>query len=307
MNVRHPLLDPVVVAIVEREATLDRRAPWRFERFVDLNDRASHPCGTFHGTGRSVFAKASTIGELTTEREGLALLTRLAGVRTPASVADGVVALPDGTGLLLLEALTERAPHESTVDDWRAVGHALAAVHAVRGTQFGHTTNGWFGPLPQDNRPTASDTWAAFYAERRLEPNLRAAVDSGHLPAALAAATTRLIDRLPACGGPEPEPTLLHGDAQQNNIVITPDGPVLIDASPYFGHPEIDLAMVDIFEPAPDELFAGYRERAAIDDGFFGRRELWRVFAYLAVIAVDGAHPFGRSFVPRLAAALADR
>jgi fructosamine-3-kinase len=102
-----------------------------------------------------------------------------------------------------------------------------------------------------------------------------------------------------------PEPTLLHGDAQQNNIVITAGGPVLIDASPYFGHPEIDLAMVDIFEPVPDALFAGYRERATIDDGFDGRRELWRVFAYLAVIALDGANPFGRSFVPRLAGALA--
>lgn len=148
-------------------------------------------------------------------------------------------------------------------------------------------------------------TWAAFYAERRVEPNLRAAVDAGHLPLALAAAATRLVGTIAECSGPEPEPTLLHGDAQQNNIVITPVGPALIDASPYFGHPEIDLAMVDIFEPVPDALFAGYRERATIDDGFDGRRELWRVFAYLAVIAVDGANPFGRSFVPRLAAALA--
>ena len=240
------------------------------------------------------------------EREGLELLTRLAGVRTPAPLGDSVVALADGTGLLLLEALVERAPHERTTDDWRAAGHALAAVHAVRGTQFGHTTSGWFGPLPQDNRSTTSATWAAFYAERRVEPNLRVAVDSGHLPTALAAATTRLIGTLADRRGPEPEPTLLHGDAQQHNIVFTPDGPALIDASPYFGHPEIDLAAVDIFAPVPDALFAGYRDRAAIDDSFDGRRELWRVFAYLAVIAVDGANPFGRSFVARLAAALAD-
>lgn len=35
-----------------------------------------------------------------------------------------------------------------------------------------------------------------------------------------------------------------------------------------------------------------------------GRRELWRLHAYLAVIGADGANAFGRSFLPRLATAL---
>ncbi len=41
-----------------------------------------------------------------------------------------------------------------------------------------------------------------------------------------------------------------------------------------------------------------------LDAGFAGRRELWRLPAYLAVIAVDGAGAFGRSFLPRLADAV---
>jgi fructosamine-3-kinase len=75
----------------------------------------------------------------------------------------------------------------------------------------------------------------------------------------------------------------------------------------FFGplpHPEADLALVDYFQPVPDDLFAGYRDIAPIDPGFAGRRELWRLAAYLAVIAVDGDRPFGRRYLDRLAAAV---
>lgn len=54
----------------------------------------------------------------------------------------------------------------------------------------------------------------------------------------------------------------------------------------------------------PDEVFHAYRDIAPIDPGFAERRELWRLPAYLAVIAVDGEGPFGRRYLDRLAAAV---
>lgn len=78
----------------------------------------------------------------------------------------------------------------------------------------------------------------------------------------------------------------------------------MIDVAPYFGHPEADLALVDCFSPADPALLREYARLAPLDPGFAGRRELWRLPAYLAVIAVDGAHAFGRSFLPRLADAV---
>jgi arginase len=125
-----------------------------------------------------------------------------------------------------------------------------------------------------------------------------AAATAGAILATVAAA------RLRSLAGPDPRPSLLHGDAQQNNFVSTAAGAVVIDAAPYFGHPEADLALVDYFEPVLDDLFAGYRDIAPIDPGFAGRRELWRLAAYLAVIAVDGDRPFGRRYLDRLAAAV---
>ena len=65
----------------------------------------------------------------------------------------------------------------------------------------------------------------------------------------------------------------------------------MIDAAPYFGHPEADLALVGYFEPVPDDVLAAYQEILPVDPGFAARRELWRLPAYLAVVAVAAAPP----------------
>ena len=77
-----------------------------------------------------------------------------------------------------------------------------------------------------------------------------------------------------------------------------------IDVAPYFGHHEIDLALVDYFDPVPEDVFDAYREIVPIDTGFAQRRELWRLFGYLAVVTVDGHKPFGRRMLRCLAAAV---
>lgn len=281
----HPLLR--ARAAVERATSAHLGRPWTAVRFTDLNGRASHPAGVFHGAGFSVFAK---LGAHPSEPAGLALLGRHAP--TP-----GLVAYLDG--LLLLAAVEEGPP------DWREAGRTLGRLHRVRGTTFGLADgDGRFGPLAQDNRPVVTNRWPDFYAERRVRPNLRAAVDAGTLPPDLAAAVERFLRHLPDLCGPDPTPTLLHGDAQQNNILHTPAGTMLVDACPYYGHPELDLSLVDYFAPVPPRFFEGYRESAPLAEDFSSRREVWRVFAYLAVIAVDGANPFGLGFLPRLSAAV---
>ncbi|MFG2038115.1 hypothetical protein [Dactylosporangium sp. NPDC048998] len=62
-------------------------------------------------------------------------------------------------------------------------------------------------------------------------------------------------------------------------------------------------ARVTVCVVVPD--FDAYREVLPVDAGFAGRRVLWRLFAYLAVVTVDGGSVFGRSFVPRIAAVVA--
>ena len=304
----HPLLEAQVKSAVESEASRHLGRSWVADAFTDLADRASHPCGLLRGRPFSVFAKLSldrTAGEqFQAELDGLTFLRQRAAIVTPVPIGSGLVHLAEGA-LLLFETLSERPSEVRTRDDWRSIGYTLAALHQVHDPHFGlDHLNGYFGPLFQDNRPMASNRWADFYAERRIAPRLRSAVDSGHLPLDLAADIERLQRRLSTLCGPDPQPTLLHGDAQQNNFISTDAGAVVIDAAPYFGHPEIDLALVDYFQPVPGDVFDAYREITIIDPGFTGRRELWRIFGYLAVITVDGDKPFGRHILARLADAI---
>jgi fructosamine-3-kinase len=306
---QHVLERPPVVREIERAASAHLGRKWVVRGFTDLNDRASHPCGLLHGEPFSVFAKLDPTAEggeqFIAELLGLNLLRDRTPVTTPTPIASGVIQVEAGW-VLLLEAISEvpaeaRSPHQ-----WRSIGHALAMAHQVHDETFGlEQFDGFFGPLQQDNRPVGSNRWADFYAERRLAPRLQSAVDSGHLPVDLATGVERLIKRLPSLCGPEPQPSLLHGDAQQNNFLTTATDAVLIDVAPYFGHPEIDLALVDYFTPVREEVFDGYRDVASIDLGFRLRRELWRLFAYLAVITVDGASDFGRPFLNRVADVIA--
>jgi fructosamine-3-kinase len=300
----HPLLEAQVKTAIESAASGHLGRRWVSTSFTDLNDRASHPCGILHGEPFSVFAKLGldrSAGErFEAELSGLSLIRGRAEIATPTPIATGVVPV-DHRSLLLTEALSERPPQDRTRDDWRSIGHTLAALHQVRGARFGlEHLNGFFGPLRQDNSPVSSSCWVDFYTERRVVPLLRSAVDSGHLPMDLAADVGRLVQRLPSVCGPEPQPTLLHGDAQQNNFVSTDTGAVVADVAPYFGHPEIDLALVDYFHPVPDDVLDAYRDVAPVEEGFARRRDLWRIFVDLACVTVD-AGPYSRYALARLA------
>ena len=281
---RHHLLSDVHRVPIEQcvSAHLDRA--WQVVDYEDMADYASHPAVILSDGVHSVFVKMGK-GELAQdqfEKEiyGLSLLAEHAGVLTPTVIGEIEF---DGGALLVMEAanVVER---EGT--HWRDMGRALARIHNVKGEYFGLETHCYWGSLFQDNSQHIE--WSEFFWQRRLAPRLKAAVDSGNLPLDRVAEVEKLRGFLPQLCGPEVQPSLLHGDAQQNNFLSTVDEPVLIDPSVYYGHPEMDLAYVDFFAPVNDELFNGYRELAPIDPGFDGRRDLWLIPAWLAMVQVEG-------------------
>jgi protein-ribulosamine 3-kinase len=275
---------------VERAVSEHMGRRWRIGDARDMTEFACHPCALLSDGSYSVFAKfseaANGFEQFEIELAGLRLLSERSGVLTPTPI--GIVPVAGGT-ICILEAVqaVERAPRH-----WRQIGRALARIHQVRGDRFGLDIHSYFGPLVQDNTPTSD--WAAFFAERRLAPALRWAVDSDKLPPAVIRPVEKLISRLPELCGPEVVPTLLHGDAQQNNFISTDMGPVVIDPAVYYGHPEIDLAYVDLWQAVPDDVYAGYQDELPIDPGFWERRDLWRLWGYLAAVAVEGPIHLGR-------------
>jgi fructosamine-3-kinase len=302
----HPLLAPATRQLIETAVSEHLGRTWRVRRWTDLAERSSHPALVLRDDRFGVFAKLAdpveAAAQANSELAGLRLIGESSGVAVPVPIADGRLDLPDGSAVLIFEALDDRINRRP--EDWRAIGRTLASIHEVRGEVFGGTADGFFGPLRQDNRPVESNTWAEFYAVRRVLPWLRTARDADAIDAATAGRVEKLTELLPALIGSEPSPRLLHGDAQHHNFVSTPRGAVAIDAAPYFGHPELDLALLDYFAPAPPQTWEAYKEVRPIDPGFAERRELWRVFAHLAVLTVDGSGDFGRTFRTRLDGAL---
>jgi protein-ribulosamine 3-kinase len=281
----HPLLTPAARDAIERAVSAYRGAPWRVRSLRDLADLSSHPAAIIADGDFAVFAKrcvgAMARDQLEVEQAGLTLLRERAGVQTPEPIA---IIDVDGGAIMLTVAVAEiaRGPEQ-----WRAIGRTLARIHRVYSDACGLDRNGYFGPCFQDNRRLTD--WPTFFLERRVWPRLAAAVDSGHLPPALARQVESVAARVHDLCGPPVAPTLLHGDAQKNNFLSTADGALVIDPAVHYGHPEYDLALIDYFEAVPDAVFHGYREVLPIAPDFAERRALWRIPACLAVVQHAGA------------------
>ncbi|MCP4584146.1 MAG: fructosamine kinase family protein [candidate division Zixibacteria bacterium] len=278
------LSNPLRTAIEEAVSEYGGRK-WRIKSEIDLSEFACHHCAIVSDGSFAVFFKYSEAvdarRQFEIEQSGLQTLSNRAGVLTPHPIS--ITRVETGT-LLIMEALeaTKRGPRQ-----WRQIGATLARIHRVKGDICGFETNGFWGPLHQDNTPMRD--WPTFFNERRLEPMLRMAIDSGEIPSSVVSKVETLITRLPELCGPEITPTLLHGDAQQNNFICTAKGIYIIDPAVYYANPEMDLATIDSWQPVPDAFFNGYREEIPIDPGFFERRDLWRVPLYLAAVVIEGS------------------
>ncbi|MDF1604287.1 fructosamine kinase family protein [Nocardioides sp. YIM 152315] len=190
-------------------------------------------------------------------------------------------------------------PGKNSVDAAAAFGRELAATHAAGAESFGRERDGYIGRLPLPNRP--ADTWAEFYAVRRVLPYLKLARDRGHADDAdattIEAVVAKLADLVPA----EP-PARLHGDLWNGNVLWGLDGRVwLIDPAAYAGHREVDLAMLSLFGlPHLPRVLDAYHEAAPLADGWQDRAALHQIFPLL----VHACH-FGGGYAARAAQAAA--
>ena len=278
----HLYLTPTLRITIERRVSAHFGRPWHIKQIADKRDEASHPAAVLSDGRDAVFIKfGATWDQLHIEAASLRLLTERSGVLTPPVI--DIVRIEDA--MLMIMGVVQSVERGNR--QWREMGYALAQIHRSKGERFGLETNCYWGSLFQDNTPSAH--WPDFFWTRRVEPHLRAAVDAGRLPAPLMSQVEHLAARLTTLGGPPVEPTLLHGDAHQNNFISSPGGAVLIDPAVYYGHPEMDLAYVDVFAPVSAALYAGYQEILPIEPGFHQRRHLWILPFRLAMIEVDGA------------------
>ena len=162
---------------------------------------------------------------------------------------------------------------------WASLGSALATLHARRGDRYGWETDYAFGPVVVHNG--WSEDWVKFWAEQRLLVNV------AHIPAALGRRLEKLAadlsNRLPQ----RPSPSLLHGDLWSGNVLVD-DNHVsgLIDPACYFGHGEVDIAMLMLFDRPLGAFYAAY---GALEPGHDERLVIYRLWPALVHLRLFGS------------------
>ncbi|MFS4093750.1 fructosamine kinase family protein [Streptomyces sp. AF1A] len=222
-------------------------------------------------------------GAVRAEVAGLRWLAAAGAVRVPAVLGH------DERWMVTERVATGRPIPEAAL----RFGRALAALHAAGAPAFGAPPPGgpedaYIGLAPMRNAPGAD--WPAWYAEQRVLPYLRGAVDGGTLRPGEADVFERVCARLPELAGPAEPPARLHGDLWNGNVLWGADGEVrLIDPAAHGGHRETDLAMLQLFGcPHLDRILAGYQESAPLADGWQSRVGVHQLFPLLVHAVLFG-------------------
>jgi len=218
-----------------------------------------------------------------------------AGLR--ALRATGTIAVPDvlreAPSGLVLEWIDVGSRTSTSETD---VGRRLAALHRTTGPRFGgldDAPGGYLGSQPVDLTPT--DDWATFYVERRVLPLTRRAVELGRIePDAIDLAERAAARAAELCGPPEP-PSMLHGDLWAGNRLVDRAGTNwLIDPAAYWGHREVDLAMMQLFGGFGADAFAAYDDLYSLSPGWRDRVG-WYQLVPLLVHAILFGGSYGRA------------
>lgn len=252
-------------AFAERAATLAGANPDTVQRLAggDLSEvvQVERP------DGRLTVVKAN--GLATVEA---AMLRALAKAGAPVPIVEA-----EYDGAILMEYIGNDGVMSPSA--WASLGEAVASLHANRGEDYGWPADYRLGSVELSNR--ANRSWPSFWAEQRLIAT--AALLDRPWRERLDKAAARLIDILPS----DPPVAMLHGDLWSGNILV--EGGrlrALIDPACYYGHAEVDLAMLHLFDTVPDTFAAGY---GALEPGWEERRDVYQLFPALVHFRIFGA------------------
>lgn len=239
-------------------------------------------------TGDHIFMKANSKKNadfFTAEAAGLSAIKSTGTITTPDILCTGTDDGEDlGYSFLLLKYIESAEPR---ADYWETFARELAALHkadtkkildADKGGRFGFFQNNFIGFTSQDN--SLSENWISFFRDMRLSPQFKAA--DSYFTDDDRKKISKLLEKLDDFLVEPEEPSLLHGDLWNGNVICGSEGKaVLIDPASYIGHAEVDLAMTELFGGFPEKFYEVYKEVNPLQAGYENRRDLYNLYQLL--------------------------
>ncbi|MEL6815953.1 MAG: fructosamine kinase family protein [Cyanobacteria bacterium J06598_3] len=207
------------------------------------------------------------------EFEGLKDMYESHTIRVPQPLVTGVAG---SVAYIVMEYLP--LGEQGGTAAWQRMGQQLAAMHQVVSNKgFGWHRDNTIGATPQLNG--WGDDWAEFWRDRRLGPQFSMAhARGGQFPR-----RDELMSAIPKLlAGHNPAPALLHGDLWSGNAAVTDEGePVILDPATYYGDPEADLAMTELFGRFPASFYQAYDAASPMSSGYRQRKVLYNLYHIL--------------------------
>jgi fructosamine-3-kinase len=210
------------------------------------------------------------------ERNGLAAIGQSGAIRTPKPIATG---LSNDRAWLILEWI-DRTTQTSAF--FNRLGRQLAELHrCTSGDEIGWRENNFLGTSIQNNTPIGD--WVDFFAQHRIESQLKTAVDRHSIPSRLVKDTTSILSQMPSLlSGSEKKTSLIHGDLWSGNYLSDSAGnPVLIDPAIYRGNREAEFGMLRLFGNCPLNFYRAYDQEFPLLEGWQRRCDVYTLYHLL--------------------------
>lgn len=171
----------------------------------------------------------------------------------------------------------------------------LAEQHSCSSEAFGWPNDNFIGRLPQAN--TTHNSWAEFFIQRRLLPQCDLAERQGLRRATLDLLDEKIQSAQYYLSEIDFDVGLVHGDLWSGNAAYdnSQGRPVLFDPAPYYGDPDVDISMTELFGGFPNSFYKAYRRLRPEHQGYSQRMPIYNLYH-----ALNHFNHFGAGYEPMI-------
>ncbi len=213
------------------------------------------------------------------EAESLIRLTKTYSFRIPVVYEAGEF---EDKSYLLMEYIE----HLEDVSNPENFAESLVKLHKNTQDKYGLDFDNYIGSLPQYNG--YEKNWVDFYIKNRLQYQLNIARQKALVSDEVFHLFDHLYNKLPHILIEE-KPSFLHGDLWNGNYFYDQQGKaVVFDPAIYYGHREVDIAMMSLFGGFDPKIYQYYNEIFPLQPDWKERLKIYQLYPLLVHLNIFG-------------------